>query len=64
MLNSPTALFMAAILNFCVTNMINVEINIRNGILMPELVRNELLVVKIAPKMKNSCSPETDSRFF
>ena len=38
---------------FMVKNMLKVKTNVRNRIPMPELVKIDLLFVKIAPQMKN-----------
>ena len=44
--------------------MFEVKINVRNEIPKPELVKIDLLFVKIAPQMKNSCWPEPMAPFF
>ena len=44
--------------------MFEVKINVRNEIPMPELVKIDLLFVKIAPQMKNPCWPEPMAPFF
>ena len=51
-------------LEFMLNNMSKVEINLRNGIPMPELVKIDLLFVKIAPQIKHSCSTGTDGGHF
>ena len=45
-------------------NMFKVKINVRNEIPMAELVKIDLLFVKIAPQMKNFCSAGTDGGHF
>ena len=49
---------------FMLKNMFKVKINVRNEIPMAELVKIDLLFVKIAPQMKNVCSARTDGRQF
>ena len=49
---------------FMLKNMFKIKINVRNEIPMSELVKIELLFVKIAPQMKNFCSVETDGGHF
>ena len=51
-------------LEFMLKNMFKVKINVRNEIPMAELVKSEILFVKIAPQMKNFCSVETDGGHF
>ena len=41
-------------LEFMVNNVLKVKINVRNGIPMPELVKIDLLFVKIALQIKKS----------
>ena len=51
-------------LEFLLKNMLKGKINVRNEIPMAELVKIDLLFVKIAPQMKKFCSARTDGRQF
>ena len=51
-------------LEFMLKNMFKVKIISRNKIPMAELVKIDLLFVKIAPQMKKFCSTETDGGHF
>ena len=45
-------------------NMFKVKINVRNEIPLAELVKIDLLFVKMAPEMKKFCSAGTDGGYF
>ena len=51
-------------LEFMLDNMCKVKINVSNEIPMAELVKIDLLFVKIAPQKKNFCSAGTDGGHF
>ena len=55
---------MAAILNLWVKNCSKVENNVTNEFPIAKLVRNDLLIVKIAPQIKKIEFPESESRHF
>ena len=51
-------------LEFMLKNMFKVKINVRNEIPMSELVKIDLLFVKIAPQIKKLCLAGTDGGHF